>query len=98
MLERGYSSMDFERSLAVLNRSGRPRILLGRVTDARSMEMDKVMLGRDLLSPVRAGDKASAGKVFSAIYTGGSRARHKLIVPGQLRDWVADQSVKITKA
>lgn len=97
MLERGYSSMDFERSLAVLNRSGRPRILLGRVTDARSMEMDKVMLGRDLLSPVRAGDMASAGKVFSAIYTGGSRARHKLIVPGQLRDWVADQSVKITK-
>lgn len=98
MLERGYSSMDFERSLAVLNQSGQPRILLGRVADARSMEMGRVMLGKDLLSSVRAGDQASAGEVFSAIYTGGSRARHKLMVPGHLRDWISDQSAKIKMA
>lgn len=95
LLEKGYSSMDFERSLAVLNRGSQPRILLGRVADARSMEMDRVMLGKDLLSSVRAGDQASAGEVFSTIYTGGSRARHKLIVPGHLRDWISDQNVKI---
>ena len=95
LLEKGYSSMDFERSLAVLNRSGQPKILLGRVVDARSMETDRVMLGMELLPPVGYRDKTSAGSIFSAIYTGGSRARHKLIVPGYLRDWISDQKAKI---
>ncbi len=97
MLQRGYRSTDFERSLEKMNRKGQAKILLGRVRDARSLEMDKVMLGRDLLSPIRAGDVDGAAQTFAALYTGSSRARHKLIVPGHMRDWIVDQAVKVPK-
>ena len=92
MLERGYSSTDFERAMEKLDRTGRAKILLGRVSDARSLEMDKVMLGRDLLAPIRAGDLHDAAKTFSGLYTGSSRARFKLLVPGHLREWMTDQA------
>ena len=97
MLERGYISNDFERSMEKMDRTGHAKILLGRVSDARSLEMDKVMLGRDLLSPIRKGDIDEAAKVFAGLYTGSSRARYKLIVPGHLRDWMVDQSAKVKK-
>lgn len=97
MLERGYSSNDFERSMEKMDRTGHAKILLGRVSDARSLEMDKVMLGRDLLSPIRTGDIDEAAKVFAALYTGSSRARYKLIVPGHMRDWIVDQATKVKK-
>ncbi|WP_397458758.1 helicase [Pseudomonas asplenii] len=97
MLERGYSSNDFECSMEKMDRTGHAKILLGRVGDARSLEMDKVMLGRDLLSPIRKGDIDEAAKVFAGLYTGSSRARYKLIVPGYMRDWLVDQSAKARK-
>ncbi|OHC26352.1 MAG: hypothetical protein A2Y50_07090 [Pseudomonadales bacterium RIFCSPLOWO2_12_59_9] len=97
MLERGYSSNDFERSMEKMDRTGHAKILLGRVSDARSLEMDKVMLGRDLLSPIRTGDIDEAAKTFAGLYTGGSRARYKLIVPGHMRDWMVDQAAKVKK-
>jgi hypothetical protein len=96
MLERGYSSNDFDRSMEKIDRTGNAKILLGRVSDARSLEMDKVMLGRDLLSSIRKGDIDEAAKVFAGLYTGSSRARYKLIVPGHMRDWMVDQSAKVT--
>ena len=97
MLERGYSSNDFERSMDKLDRSGYAKLLLGRVSDVRSLEMDRVMLGRDLLSPFRAGDVDGAANTFAGLYTGGSRARYKLIVPGHIREWVDDQAAKVKK-
>lgn len=97
MLVRGYSSNDFESSMGKLDRTGNAKILLGRVSDARSLEMDKVMLGRDLLSPIRAGDIDEASKTFAGLYTGSSRARYKLIVPGHMRDWMVDQAAKVKK-
>lgn len=60
--------------------------------DARNTEINSVMLAPDLLSPVRPGDRIAASRAFAALYTGGSRARHKLIVPGYLRDWAADMA------
>ncbi len=97
MLERGYSFNDFERSMEKMDRTGHAKILLGRVSDARSLEMDKVMLGRDLLSPIRKGDIDEAAMVFAGLYTGSSRARYKLIVPGHMRDWLVDQSAKVKR-
>lgn len=97
MLDRGYSSSDFERSMEKMDRTGQAKILLGRVSDARSLEMDKVMLGRDLLSPIRTGDVGEAARTFSGLYTGSSRARYKLIVPGHMRDWMVDQAVNVRK-
>jgi hypothetical protein len=92
MLSKGYSSSEFEASLLNLDTSGTAALQLGRVMDARNSEIDAVMLAPDLLSQVGPGDRVAASKAFAALYTGGSRARHKLIVPGYLRDWASDMS------
>lgn len=97
MLERGYGVSDFDESMGKMDRSGKAKILLGRVSDARSLEMDKVMLGRDLLVSIRQGEADEASKTISSLYTGGSRARYKLIVPGNMRDWLTDQVAKSRK-
>lgn len=91
MLARGYSSTDFERSLMQLQPAGQATILLGRVADARNLEMDAVMLAPDLLVPVAGSDQRSTRRVLSAIYTGATRTRFELTVPGYLRDWLLDQ-------
>ncbi len=90
MLQRGYTSMDFERSMDKMDRTGTAKIRLGRVSDVRSIEIDQVMLGRDLLLPVRRGDKDEKAKAIAALYTGSSRARYRLVVPGDMRDWLID--------
>ncbi|MNE23749.1 hypothetical protein D3C80_1170190 [compost metagenome] len=91
MLARGYSGMDFERSLMQLQPTGQAPILLGRVADARNLEMDSVMLTPDLLVPVAGSEQRSTRRVLSAIYTGATRTRFELTVPGYLRDWLLDQ-------
>lgn len=93
LLERGYKSTDFEKSMARLVPPDKATIFLGRVSDVRSMEMDRVMLGRDLLAPVRPGDTDAAARLFSMLYTGSSRARYQLLVPGHLREWIQDQAL-----
>jgi hypothetical protein len=77
-----------------LEQNGAAPIQLGRVEDARNMELDSVMLTPDLLTPVKKNDVPSASRTFSALYTGGSRARFEVIVPGYLRDWALDQTIK----
>ena len=90
MLSRGYSAIDFEASLLTLDTSGYAPIKLGRVIDAKNMEIDTVMLAPDLLAEVRPGDRIATGSAFAALYTAGTRARHQLIVPGNLKDWASD--------
>ncbi|MBA6105244.1 AAA family ATPase [Pseudomonas monteilii] len=93
LLSKGYRSSDFEASLLKLDESGEAPIKLGRVADARNSEIDVVMLAPDLLGAnVKAGDRVAVSKAFAALYTGGTRARHHLIVPGYLSDWATDMS------
>ncbi|SFU19420.1 AAA family ATPase [Pseudomonas marincola] len=92
MLSKGYSTVEFEASLRSLDVTGSAPLKLGRVIDARNSEIDAVMLAPDLLNQIGPGDRIAASKAFAALYTGGSRARHKLIVPGYLRDWATDTS------
>lgn len=92
MLCKGYSSSEFEAAFLILDQTGTAPLKLGRVMDARNAEIDSVMLAPDLLGQIRPGDRAAASRAFAALYTGGSRARHKLIVPGYLRDWASDMS------
>lgn len=96
MLARGYSSMEFERSLIQLQPAGQAPILLGRVADARNLEMDSVMLTPDLLVPVAGSDQRNTRRILSAIYTGATRTRFELTVPGYLRDWLLDQGREAT--
>lgn len=92
MLSQNYQVEDFERSLEKLDLSGEAPLKLGRVLDARNSEIDSVMLAPDLLGDIASGDRVAASLAFSALYTGGTRAKYRLIVPGYLRDWAIDVS------
>lgn len=94
MLSKGYSTVDLEASLLNLDETGNAKIRLGRVADARNMELDTVMLAPDLLSFDGKSNHVSASMAFSALYIGSSRARHQLIVPGYLRDWATEIGAK----
>lgn len=97
MLKKGYKSTDFETSLQLLDTTGRAPIKLGRVADARNAEVDAVMLAPDLLATIERGDRLGAAKALASIYTGGTRARYKLIVPGEVRDWATDLAAKANR-
>jgi len=92
MLSKGYRAIDFETSWLKLDQSGHAPIKLGRVSDARNSEIPTVMLAPDLLGAPVPGDRNGISRAFSALYTGGTRAQRKLIVPGYLKDWITDAS------
>lgn len=92
MLGRGYSSSDFEQAMLQMQSFSRARIRLGRVVDARNLEMDSVMLTQDLLTPLVGQDVMDLRASLSAIYVGATRSRYRLHIPGELLDWVGDQS------
>ncbi|NWC83165.1 AAA family ATPase [Pseudomonas putida] len=96
MLGQSYQLEDFEKSLERLDVSGDASLKLGRVMDARNSEIDCVMLAPDLLGDIHSGDRVGASMAFAALYTGGTRARYSLIVPGYLRDWATDVSRIVT--
>lgn len=98
MLERGYSYKNFEASYSYLDSSSSAPYMLGRVEDARNMEMDSVMLSPDLMAPINPSYPSSAINTLSTLYVGSSRARFELIVPGHLRDWLQDQARHVRKA
>lgn len=97
MLKKGYTSLDFEASFRLLDQSGDAPIKLGRVSDARNTEVDCVMLAPDLLTTIGVGDRIGAAKAFASVYTGGTRAKYKLIVPGVTRDWATDIAARARK-
>ncbi|MFS2161026.1 helicase [Pseudomonas sp. Pseusp122] len=92
MLQRGYKLADFEASWAKLEKADRPIIRLGKVFDAKNLELDSVMLAPDLFYDDRATDRKSAARAFAALYIGSTRTRFKLIVPGYMKDWISDHS------
>ncbi|WP_339536075.1 AAA family ATPase [Pseudomonas hunanensis] len=92
MLSKGYKAVDFENSWFKLDQSGHAPIKLGRVADARNSEIPTVMLAPDLLGAPVPGDRVGVSRAFAALYTGGTRAQRKLIVPGYLKDWITDAS------
>ncbi|HFL7937928.1 AAA family ATPase (plasmid) [Pseudomonas fulva] len=97
MLNKGYNTSDFETSLQWLDSSGQAPIKLGRVADARNTEINTVMLAPDVLSRIQPGDKFGAAEALSKIYTGSTRARFKLIVPGEVRDWASDLAARANR-
>ncbi|AZN54610.1 hypothetical protein EJP70_26405 [Pseudomonas aeruginosa] len=39
-------------------------------------------------------DRLDAARAFAAVYTGGTRARHQLFVPGHLQEWASDTAAR----
>lgn len=92
MLKKGYTHNDFDNSFASMVPLDKAKITLGRVDDAKNMEVDSVVLAPELLESIDGGSTpVQLANKLSAIYTAASRARYELIVPGYLRDWLEDQ-------
>lgn len=89
-LDKGNTYEDF--NIKAESCSGDPGapILLAKVEDVKNQEFDSVMLSRDLLRPPREGSSHSLANVCSLLYTASSRARHELLVPGDLKGFVQD--------
>lgn len=89
-LEKGLTKESFEQLLLRIGTDRSSGYRLGLVNEVRNMEFDSVMLAPDLLPQPRPMSDIDRGKLLSLIYTGASRARQEIIVPGYLADWVAD--------
>ena len=63
---------------------------LATVEDVKNQEFDCVLLSRDLMRPPREGSTHSLASVCSLLYTASSRARHELLLPGNMNDWLQD--------
>jgi len=94
MLQKGYTERDFDHLLLSQVSLDAARYFVGRVVDAKNMEVDSVMLTPDLLRSSGGRSRTEVAKRFAALYTGGTRARYRLYVPGHLRDWAAEQAAK----
>lgn len=68
---------------------GKADLWLARVEDVRNQEFDSVTLGPELLGRIdgKSSDEAKA-RVLSQLYTGASRAKYELHIPGYLKDWI----------
>lgn len=63
---------------------------LARLDDVKNQEFNTVLLSRDLMRPPKEGSVHNTARVCSMLYTAASRAKHELILPGNLGDWIAD--------
>lgn len=94
MLEKGYTERHFESSLMQMDQTGQAPYKLGTVASAKNTERDSVMLTPELLQSTGS-NRQDAARAFAAIYTGGTRARNQLYVPGHLKDWAVDVAARV---
>jgi hypothetical protein len=92
MLEQGLTLEGFERYTSDHCGDESTPLKLARVDDVKNQEFDTVLISRDLMRPPTAGAAHSLASVCSMLYTSASRARHELLIPGDLRDWTKDIS------
>ncbi|MDF9778978.1 hypothetical protein [Pseudomonas baetica] len=90
MLERGLTLEAFEQFTNDHCTDPGAMIKLARVDDVKNQEFNTVLISRDLMRPPKQGAAHSMASVCSMLYTAASRAKHELIVPGNLVDWTQD--------
>jgi hypothetical protein len=92
MLRKGYTPEHFAKAKSRYRWDKAPKLFLGRVRDVKNMEFARVMVSPELMvAPVTAGNRNERARMLAGLYTACSRARHQLIVPGGMLDWVKDQ-------
>ncbi len=92
MLEKGYGAQDWAK---VSTRGGAPgarRCALGMVSDVRNREFDVIMLTPELVDHAWQSRSVALAAASSSIYVAVTRARHRLIVPERLREWIEEMS------
>jgi hypothetical protein len=96
MLESGYRYRDFEAALSGVSGDNETTYIVGIASDAKNQEFDRVMLTPDLLPMTTSSNRAVVTERFVPLYIGGTRAKFELHVPGYLKDWVIDQTTKLS--
>lgn len=92
LLRRGYTPEDFAKAKSRYRWDKAPKLFLARVRDVKNMEFARVMVSPELMvAPAAAGNRNERARMLAGLYTACSRARHELIVPGGMLDWVQDQ-------
>jgi hypothetical protein len=88
LLDRGFTFNDLAERMQNFCSEDNAKIKLARVDDVKNQEYDTVLLSRDLLRPPREGSTHALATVCSLLYTASSRARHELLLPGNMKDWL----------
>jgi hypothetical protein len=92
MLRKGYSTKDWQKTSArIVERSTRG-FAVGLIQDVRNREFDTIMLTPEIVEGVWKTRGAALAAVGSTIYVAVTRARRRLIVPEELRNWVEEIS------
>ncbi|MGH2432489.1 MAG: AAA family ATPase [Pseudomonas sp.] len=93
MLRKGYTPEHFAKAKSRYRWDKAPKLFLGRVRDVKNMEFARVMVSPELMvAPSTGGGRNERARTLAGLYTACSRARHELIVPGGMLDWVKDQT------
>ncbi|UST77173.1 ATP-binding protein [Pseudomonas siliginis] len=92
LLDKGFNHDDFSNLLARYCSDADAIIKLSRIDDVKNQEYDRVLLSRDLLRPPREGSHHTLATACSLLYTASSRAKHELILPGNMIQWVSSIS------
>ena len=90
LLDQGFTMEQFEQLVKDHCPDGSAATKLVRLEDVKNQEFDTVLLSRDLMRPPKEGSVHTTARVCSILYTAASRAKHELIIPGNLGDWIAD--------
>lgn len=98
MLVRGYDLDKLKISLLLLDDVSTNGYQLGMVGNVKNAEFDSVMLAPDLLSEIKSGDVLGYDRKICALYTGGSRAKYELLVPGGILEWIGSQKYNASKS
>ncbi|MHC8403469.1 AAA family ATPase [Pseudomonas sp. MDT1-17] len=88
LLDRGFTFNDLAERMKNFCSEDSAKIKLARVDDVKNQEYNTVLLSRDLLRPPREGSTHALATVCSLLYTASSRARHELLLPGNMKDWL----------
>lgn len=92
MLRKGYTAEDFAKAKSRYRWTKTPTLFLARVEDVKNREFSRVMVSPELMvAPSAGGGRNERARTLAGLYTACSRARHELIVPGGMLDWVKDQ-------
>lgn len=96
MLKKGYRREDWMKTSARFVRQLAHGCALGFIEDVRNREFDAVMLTPEVVDRAWRTQRRELAVVGSAIYVAVTRARRRLIVPEQLRNWIEDISAAST--
>jgi hypothetical protein len=92
MLRKGYDNKDWTKTLARFSEQNVHGFALGLIEDVRNREFDTVMLVPDVIDRAWNTKQAALAAASSAIYVAITRARHRLMAPERLRNWIEEIS------